>query len=50
MQLIYKLKVKASSRSKITKLQDAFAVLKNNWNYETIECVTLQLHIIKARL
>ncbi|WP_026896806.1 JAB domain-containing protein [Daejeonella oryzae] len=39
VQLIYKSKVKASLRPKITKSQDAFEVLKSTWNYETIEFV-----------
>lgn len=39
VQLIYKSKVKASLRPKITKSHDAFQVLKSNWNYETIEFI-----------
>ena len=39
VQLIYKSKVKASLRPKITKSQDAFQVLKEHWNYETIEFI-----------
>lgn len=39
VQLIYKSKIKASLRPKITKSQDAFEVLKSNWNYESIEFI-----------
>jgi DNA repair protein RadC len=39
VQLIYKSKVKASERPKITKSSDAFQVLKKHWNYETIEFI-----------
>lgn len=39
VQLIYKSTVKASLRPKITKSQDAFTVLKEHWNYETIEFI-----------
>jgi DNA repair protein RadC len=37
VQLIYKSKVKASERPKITTSQDAFRVLKTHWNLETID-------------
>jgi DNA repair protein RadC len=37
VQLIYKSRVKASLRPKITKSTDAFQVLKNHWNLETID-------------
>jgi DNA repair protein RadC len=37
VQLIYKSKVKASLRPTITKSADAYAVLKSNWNLETID-------------
>lgn len=37
VQLIYKSKVKASLRPKITKSADAFLVLKELWNLETID-------------
>jgi DNA repair protein RadC len=37
--LVYKSKVKASERPKITKSSDAFQVLKTHWNYETIEFI-----------
>lgn len=37
VQLIYKSKVKPSLRPKITKSSDAFQVLKEHWNLETIE-------------
>ena len=39
VQLMYKSKVKASERPKITTSQDAFKVLKKHWNYETIEFI-----------
>jgi DNA repair protein RadC len=39
VQLIYKSKVKASERPKITKSSDAFQVLKKHWNLETIEFI-----------
>jgi DNA repair protein RadC len=39
VQLVYKSKVKASERPKITNSQDAFKVLKTHWNYETIEFI-----------
>ena len=39
VQLIYKSKVKASERPKITKSADAFQVLQKHWNLETIEFV-----------
>ena len=39
VQLIYKSKVKASERPKITKSSDAFEVLKKHWNPDTLEFV-----------
>ena len=39
VQLIYKSKVKASLRPKITKSADAFEVLKKHWNPNTLEFV-----------
>ena len=39
VQLIYKSKIKASERPKITKSSDAFQVLKEHWNLETIEFI-----------
>ncbi len=39
VQLIYKSKVKASERPKITKSADAFEVLKKHWNQDTMEFV-----------
>ena len=39
VQLVYKSTLKASLRPKITKSQDAFEVLKQHWNYETIEFI-----------
>jgi DNA repair protein RadC len=39
VQLIYKSKVRASERPKITKSGDAFSVLKEHWNLETIEFI-----------
>jgi DNA repair protein RadC len=37
VQLIYKSKVKASLRPKVTKSTDSFEVLKRHWNLETID-------------
>jgi DNA repair protein RadC len=39
VQLVYKSKVRASERPKITISQDAFKVLKTHWNHETIEFI-----------
>ncbi len=39
VQLIYKSKVKASQRPKITTSKDAFEVLKKHWNQDTLEFV-----------
>jgi DNA repair protein RadC len=39
VQLIYKSKVKASLRPKITKSTDSFEVLKKHWNLETIDFI-----------
>ena len=39
VQLIYKSKVKASLRPKITKSADAFEVLKKHWNQDRLEFV-----------
>ena len=39
VQLVYKSTLKASLRPKITKSQDAFKVLKQHWNHETIEFI-----------
>ena len=39
VQLVYKSKLKAFLKPKITKSQDAFEVLKQNWNNETIELI-----------
>lgn len=39
VQLIYKSKIKASERPKITKSADAFEVLKKHWNPNTLEFV-----------
>jgi DNA repair protein RadC len=37
VQLIYKSKIKASLRPKITKSADAFQALRKHWNLETID-------------
>ena len=39
VQLIYKSKVRASLRPKITKSADAFEVLKKHWNQDRLEFV-----------
>ena len=39
IQLTYKTNVKASERAKITNSNDAFQLLKENWNYEIIEFI-----------
>ena len=39
VQLIYKSKVKASDRKKITCSQDAYKIFMENWNPDTIEFV-----------
>ena len=39
VQLVYKSTLKASLRPKINSSKDAFEVLKQHWNYETIEFI-----------
>jgi DNA repair protein RadC len=39
VELVYKTKVKAVDRYKITKSTEAFGVFKDNWNMNTIEYV-----------
>ena len=39
VQLTYKTKVKASSRPKISKSEDAYFVIKDHWNFEIIEFI-----------
>lgn len=39
VQLVYKSTVKAADRPKIQTSHDAFTVLKQHWNYETIDFV-----------
>ena len=39
VQLVYKSTIKASLRPKINSSRDAFEVLKQHWNYETIEFI-----------
>ena len=39
VQLVYKSKVKASERPKITKSADAFTLLKEHWNDDTLDFI-----------
>lgn len=39
VQLVYRTKVKASERPKITKSADAFTLLKEHWNDDTLDFI-----------